>query len=463
MRFLCQCGRRTHQKAQFIWLFFALFLTACSPTAPAAEVIEPILPPELPTATSVAATLAATSLPTAIVTPAPAATFTPRPTTPPTLTSTPIPGPELAFIFLRDQQLFRYDLRDWSTHPMLMPSAGAIDEPVLSPDGRWLAFQDEEALKLIALASGELLWSEANKPIYRPGHVVFSPDSRQMAYTNKEALYLLDVDSLASRPFLTNDWSGFEEDVTTLVVYSVESWSADGAWLLVWRGYWEGGELELAEMATGVVYPFQGCMPDVSWAPAGAQFAMAMRYSSYHLCGQNDGVYRVEPSPQGVTLQTLYDALPEPSEQEWLGPADVAWSPDRPLIAFAHVYDTDIHAAIQLIAPDGTGQQTLAASADAEFATPLWLDASSQLAFTEWRSGYCVLHTVDLTSGADAVRPVGSDPCRLVAVANDHWLILATTLPSGRRQLLLLDRFSETQVALDVGHGGFVGWDRAGQ
>ncbi|MCA9984041.1 MAG: hypothetical protein KDE59_07095, partial [Anaerolineales bacterium] len=88
-----------------------LLLLGCSPTAPEAEVIEPTVSSELSTATAIPATLAATAPPVATATPPP--TAMPQPTQTPT--SLPMSGPDLAFYFYWDRQLFRYDLLDWSS------------------------------------------------------------------------------------------------------------------------------------------------------------------------------------------------------------------------------------------------------------------------------------------------------------------------------------------------------------
>ena len=125
-------------------------------------------------------------------------------------------------------EYWRFAADGLQPEPTALTDGGAVwrHEPVLSPDGRWLAFTDKDYKLWVQDLEGKgapVLVVESRQDI--PSNLSWSPDSRYLAYSNTQdnlnsRLFAWDSQGRRSFP-LTSDRFGA----------SSPSWSPDGKWL----------------------------------------------------------------------------------------------------------------------------------------------------------------------------------------------------------------------------------------
>lgn len=253
--------------------------------------------------------------------------------------------------------------------------------------------------------------------------IAWSPDGGALA-----AALIHETTSCANATLVVSDGRSFRE----LKPYSSAAaqtlrWSPDGRRLVA---AWQGGELEVYDIATGARTALLDGLDPV-WAPDGGTIAYVRRdgAASVALYEVASGTLRTlaegsDPawSPDGRTMAYAREGVgvhliaPDGTEERFVGPGgSPAWSPDSTRVAYAHA------GSIFVSRSDGTSPTRVAAGTSAT-----WSPDGTALAIA--RGGAIYLHPLD-----------GSRDRRLGRGEPMHWS------PSGE-ELALLTRANNVRI-----------------
>lgn len=157
-------------------------------------------------------------------------------------------------------QLLWYDL-DSRDSRVLAPTVTGLQEFALSPDGRRLAFTAAD-LRPVSPARDEiqrhfyLLGTGGGEQPVRLAAcapncfgIAWHPENNLVTWADRESLWLYNLAAREPEVLLQNR-SGSPADT---IVYSPISWAANGRFLLMWQGAWEGGSRAVLDVPTKAV------------------------------------------------------------------------------------------------------------------------------------------------------------------------------------------------------------------
>jgi Tol biopolymer transport system component len=237
--------------------------------------------------------------------------------------------------------------------------------------------------------------------------------------------------------------------------------------MLVWIGYWEGGRMVLVSTATQEVHELSGCRPDASWLPNGQAFAMAVEYSGYLGCGEQDGIYIVSAAGGIVSEERIYFDPASTDPADGAGSSSVSWSPTGDWITFVQTYYTpdfdDSESRLMLVRPDGTEARTLASTQDGRIITPVWTGDGGTIYYAIWSRDGSHIYRAHIHSAEATLLHKSPDRERLISLSPDgQWLVFGQDTSSYEHMDLKVLNLRDDGV-IPIAHVGptpFIGWER---
>lgn len=213
---------------------------------------------------------------------------------------------------------------------------GDIKQATLSPDQKWLAYKDDSGIKILErpFESNDPTLLLADNEEQTP--FIFSSDSQFLAYSDLDGLKLYDISQRSTSLLVKNVFESPPVNVEELRKYYPLKWSPDGQWLWVNELRWEGLSRILIHRPTNKIYEFSGCHSDVSWLFDGSAFVVAVSYSDYLGCGEEDGVYLISTIGGKITEKRIYYEN-EPNDPRLRESSDLTLRPQGDMISFVQI------------------------------------------------------------------------------------------------------------------------------
>jgi hypothetical protein len=278
--------------------------------------------------------------------------------------ATPTPGPHLSFLYEEEGVIHLFNFSTWSTDIWKMNISGKVIEATLSSDARWIAFRDEDGVK-ISERPYQISKVIARTSISLSNTLLFSHDNRWLAYVDDKGLNIYNLIN-NERIQVQKHIILSSEDGSGNRYYSPVSWSPDDQWLVVLISAWEWQSHVLFNLATRMSHAFTNCYSDVAWSPGKLELAVSVTYSGIQGCGEKDGLYVVTVSANRVAENQLYN--PGPTNEPWLRSThDVGWDTSGKWIYFVQEMNIDspgYQSQLLWVPPDGGTVQELLQTRD---------------------------------------------------------------------------------------------------
>jgi hypothetical protein len=391
-----------------------------------------------------------TSIPTEI----PTNTF--RPTDKPVQYFSPTPGPDIVFLFLKDGLLYRYHLQNWEQEIVNVPIVGKAIDATLSPDGQWLAFIDDEGVKLSQkpfeivkiISSSKAEWG------YR---LAFNRNGKLFAYTDGEGLKILDLEKHRTKLLVSHYLSPSGESSENHY-YSPVQWSDDDQWLVIGLAYFEGFSYQLVHIPNKGINDFTNCFSRVSWLPKSTKLLVSVTYSSRSSCGEEDGIYIISVGKNAISEEHIFQET-TPSEPSERATSYASWSPSGDWISFVQTTYPESNnpsSRLMLIKADGSQLQELV-SITGNILSPIWLPNGKGLMYINQYDG-SKISRVDLGNHkTQDYKDVLPDYSELLSISPDgNWLLMT----DDRRERLILLDINGGKIVYDDEVDKFIGWEQ---
>ena len=257
-----------------------------------------------------------------------------------------------------------------------------------SPSGDRIAFGSWDQLKLLELASGEITEVAAD----RARLIAWSPDGRWLAFNNDSGLYLYHPDTGERRQL--DEATDAEQGGRRFAAWSPDArqlaFVSDGGLYLYHPDTGERRQLAAGE---------SGGLPQ--WSPDGSRIAfgfgprIAMTYGAY--------AHDPQVGPQLFHVVEVQGS----TEPEPLPPArNLSWSPDGTSIAYLSEGCITGNFDVFTAQPDGSSTKQLTNIPETAMEGPIWSPDGSALAF----STFGELMVVDADSGETRTLAVSDGP-----------------------------------------------------
>ena len=270
-----------------------------------------------------------------------------------------------------DEEIYLLDVDSGETTPLTTNNTRDFD-PLLSPDGKWVAYLADQA--------GDLeinLVDRAGEAITRLTHAPgddqdfrWSPGGGRMAFVSHR-------DGNPKIYLMGSDGSNQTRVTSTEVEEQVGDWSPDGVWLVFYKS---GNEEERGlwlRNPDGVNLVRLTTEPDSHpvWSPNGEHIAFIRTVED------NDDIYVVSKLKNGTWQDdTELTRLTQHQAQD-ISPV---WSPDSNTIAFVSYRDDN--AEIYTMGQDGSKQRRLTSNGAGDLA-PVWSPDGKRIAFVSYLYG----------------------------------------------------------------------------
>ena len=378
-------------------------------------------------------------------TPAVSKTLTPSPTakleeTPTTqqLTLTPTPGANISFLFFANGSVQKYNLLNWSSEKIPVQSKGDILQAVLSPNQKWLVFQDNNGINIVEYPfTGQVLTvSNIQSEVY---NFVFSSNSELLSFSDGEGLKIFDISKKTS--FLLITHMLIENDASEYRKFVPDQWSPDNKWLWVNVYHWEGISHILVHVPTKTFHEYTGCYSDIDWLGTSQAFIATVRYSGYLCCGDDDGIYLIKLNHKQIVEKRLYQET-IPSQKWEREPRDIEVSPSEKEATFVQLSypDTDLQSSrLMLINLTGDIYEEIDSSQD-DITSPIWSSDGTKLFYTIQGNTESQVISLNLNSHERIVLNSLSSRAVLISrLPNSKWLIIGTNLDTHWDNLYLIN------------------------
>ncbi|HPH96198.1 MAG TPA: hypothetical protein PKW33_06725 [Anaerolineaceae bacterium] len=441
--------------------------------------------------------------------PAPTPTPTPGSEITPAGKATPLvqptPGEDLSLLFLVDGSLQRYSLATWTGKPLFAPES-ELDKATLSPDGAWLAFVDQQGVKVLAApfdgpplalpfvdtiggAAGRssitfspdssfLAYSDdeglkiIRKPFtgkamiitlfpvdtqneskaayfFGPHPVVFHPDSTYLAYQAYDGLVIYDIYDNGRTVLLSHT---LENERILGNTYSPVRWSPDGQWLHIQSrmalGYVD--QNIAAYLPSSAFYKFNNCHAFADWSADSASLASALNYGEREGCLDPLGIALIS-TYGGTAVEKLVYQDAQVKAEDGLYYRDLVWDVAGQKLLFAKMTALGMDEQVtHLMAFDrASGETTELLAIPGRDAPWAWVESEKAIYTAAVNaSGGMTLHRFDLAAQKDSeLAPLPEDIVLLKDVAGSGWL-LGYVQDAAAQHIYLINKSSGAAVRL---------------
>jgi Tol biopolymer transport system component len=232
----------------------------------------------------------------------PIITNPPIPTLQPAATLTP--GPGIAFWYIKNGSIYRYSFQSWASEEISILSKGQIVQATFSPNRQYLAYRDDEGVKLSQRPFDKYILIATSKPGWGNG-LAYSPNDRFLAYNDGEGLKLYDLNTHENWLLVSHEINKSGE-VSYNRYFSPDHWSPDGQWLTVLKLFYEGTSTLLFNIPNKTAYPFTNCNSEIAWLPGSPKMAVSVTYSGMQACGEEDGIFLVSATVGRVSEKRVF-------------------------------------------------------------------------------------------------------------------------------------------------------------
>jgi len=263
-------------------------------------------------------------------------------------------GPELSFLYEENDTLFRYDLYTWEAEIVSLPNQGKIKQTALSPDGKFLAYSDDEGLKVFGLVT-------KTDRLLLPHH---------------------------------QDPSG---DIHNDHPYLPYKWSFDKRWLVITIGYWDGYFYALLNVETQEFFEFSTCYIDLEWLPSSLSLVGSVTYQDMADCGQDDGIYQITITGDDI-VENLIFTQDKSGMQGW---KFVKPNIKMDLISFVFEYYDEngvINSSLMDIEPEHDKPMDLVSTSSEIISTAWSINDMDMIYYTSRFEGNGKIHAINVSS-----------------------------------------------------------------
>ena len=369
---------------------------------------------------------------------------------------TPTAGANISFLYLSQDSIQQYNLRNWSTEKLSIQSDGDIFQAVLSSNQKWLAFQDRNGIKIV---EQPFIGKPLIIPLVQSDRIrlVFSDNSELLAYSDGEGLKILNI--LEETSSLLVAHSTDQSDVSKIRFYYPQQWSPDSEWLWMGVSHWEGFSHVLAHVLTKTFHEYTGCYSDTDWFKTSKALVATVHYSGYLSCGDNDGIYLIDLANNNqVVEKRVYQEI-SPSETWERESRDVSLSPDNEKLSFVQLSypeQTNQLSRLMLIDMISNEHKELTSSED-DITSPIWSNDGKSLFYTIQGEKESQVIRLNLDSGEEVVLYSLPNRAVLSDLINAEWLVTGTIIDTDWDSLYLVNTHNGTVVKVStLGYGHHV-------
>jgi hypothetical protein len=176
-----------------------------------------------------------------------------------------------------------------------VPVRGAITGADLGPDGEWLAFADEEGVK-VSRRPFETVRALTQAPALWGSEVAFNRTGQLLAYSDAVGLQVLDLATDTSELMLAHEIASEADGEFPHFlhrIYQPEHWSYHNDTMIVRVRSWEDCRFVLLYLPERRVHDFTEMCSEIDWQAGAAEdvFAVSVSYSPITGRGEPDGLY----------------------------------------------------------------------------------------------------------------------------------------------------------------------------